>query len=194
MGGELGEAFTLIQSIFTFFGKKDDDSKMAQIFEMHYGLMIHRAKLILKDKALAEDAASESLEKLMKIVGKIGDVSCNKTKALIVIIVDRTALNILKKLNRIDFNAEDELDNLVSSSPDIPDEIISVDGYRDILSVINQLTPALKNVAVLSLVYGLQSKEIAEILKINDGTVRTRLSRAREELKSKLERGDKYAK
>ncbi|MCL1878020.1 MAG: sigma-70 family RNA polymerase sigma factor [Defluviitaleaceae bacterium] len=167
---------------------------MAQIFEMHYGLMIHRAKLILKDKALAEDAASESLEKLMKIVGKIGDVSCNKTKALIVIIVDRTALNILKKLNRIDFNAEDELDNLVSSSPDIPDEIISVDGYRDILSVINQLTPALKNVAVLSLVYGLQSKEIAEILKINDGTVRTRLSRAREELKSKLERGDKYAK
>ena len=188
----------MLSSIFTFFGKQEDNSKdkskMVQIFETHYGLMVHRAKLILKDKALAEDAASESLEKLMKIVGKIDDVSCNRTRALIVIVVERTALNMLKKLNRIDFDAEDDLDNWADGSPDIPDEIISVDGFRDILEVINQLTPALKDVAVLSIVYELQSREIAEILKISDGTVRTRLSRAKEFLRSKIERGDRYVK
>jgi len=46
--------------VFTLYSAKKNKSKMAQIFEAHYGLMIHRAKLILKDYTLAEDAVSES--------------------------------------------------------------------------------------------------------------------------------------
>jgi len=66
--------------------------------------MIYIAKRILREHALAEDAASESLEKLIRIAYKINDISCNKTKALIVFIVERTALNMLKKLNRINMH------------------------------------------------------------------------------------------
>jgi RNA polymerase sigma-70 factor (ECF subfamily) len=174
----------------TILNKKEDKAKIVQIYKEHYGLMMYTAKRILRDHALAEDAASESLEKLMKIVDKIDCVSCNKTKALIVIIVERTALNMLKKLNRIDFDAEEEIDMLIDSSLEAADEIISIHGYNGIVAAIENLSPSLKNVTVLSLVHNIGQNEIADILGISYGAVRTRLSRAKEILRNKLSRGD----
>jgi len=184
----------LIPITHTILDNKEDKAKIVQIYEEYYGLMIYIAKRILKEHSLAEDAAAESLEKLIRIAGKINDVSCNKTKALIAIIVERTALNMLKKLNRIDFDAEEEIDMVIDSSLEAADEIISISGYNDIVAAIEQLSPSLKNVTVLSLVYNVEQKEIAEILGISYGAVRTRLTRAKEILRNKLARGDERVK
>lgn len=184
----------MIPTTHTILDNKEDKAKIVQIYEEHYGLMMYIAKRILRDHALAEDAASESLEKLIRIADKINDVSCNKTKALVVIIVERNALNILHKLNRIDFDAEEEIDMMIDSSLEVADEIISINGYNDIVAAIEQLSPTLKNVTVLSLVYNVEQKEIAEILGISYGAVRTRLTRAKEILRNRLTRGDERVK
>jgi RNA polymerase sigma-70 factor (ECF subfamily) len=189
-----GEALTLIPITRTILDSKEDKAKIVQIYEEHYGLMMYIAKRILRDYALAEDAAAESLEKLIRIAYKINDISCNETKALIVIIVERTALNILQKLNRIDFDAEEEIDMMIDSSLEVADEIISINGYNDIVAAIEQLSPTLKSVTTLSLVNNVEQKEIAELLGISYGAVRTRLTRAKEILRNRLTRGDEHVK
>ena len=174
--------------------KSEDKAKIEAIYEKYYGLMVYVAKQILKDHASAEDAAMDGIEKLTGIIGQIDDVLCNKTKGLIVIIVKRIALNMLKKLNRLDYAIEDEFEHLVSQTPGLADEIISIDGYNNIVAAIDELSPALKEVAILSLIHDVSDKQIAEILEVSYGTVRTRLNRAKEFLRSKLLRGDNYAK
>jgi RNA polymerase sigma-70 factor (ECF subfamily) len=171
-----------------------DKAKIKQIYEKYYGLMVYVAKEILKDHALAEDAAMEGLEKLAGIIEQVDDdILCNKTKWLVVIIVKRISLNMLKKSNRLEYGADGEFEFLVSNSPEVADEIISVEGYKDIVAIIDELSPALKDVAVLSLIHDSSDKQIAEILEINHGTVRTRLNRAKEFLRNKLSRGDSHA-
>jgi len=181
---------------FTFKKQVNDEynDKIEQLFTTYYGLAIYIAKGILHDSALAEDAAMDSFEKIMKIVDKIEVVSCNKTKKLIVIITERTSLNILKKLKRIELVEDDEFNNIPDHSPEIANEVISVEGYNDIVAIIDELTPSLQDTATLALIHDLEDKRIAEILGISHGTVRTRLSRAKSILRSRLARGEHYVK
>jgi RNA polymerase sigma-70 factor (ECF subfamily) len=53
---------------------------------------------------------------------------------------------------------------------------------------LNQLSSKLKTVIILKEVEGLAYEEIAEILDISIGTVKSRISRAREELKTKMKK------
>ena len=168
---------------------QDDVTIITQIYEKHYGLMMYVAMGILKDHSLAEDAVSESIEKMLKIPEKFGDIFCNKTRALIVIIIKNTSINILKKLKPMDFDAGDKLEDVACDSPGVLDEMISMENYDELVNAVYELPQALKEVAVLSLLKEVGQTEIAEILGISYGTVRTRLSRLKNILRNKLKRG-----
>ncbi|MCL1883443.1 MAG: RNA polymerase sigma factor [Defluviitaleaceae bacterium] len=169
-----------------------DKSKMAQIFDEYYALMLHVAMSILKDRALAEDAVSESLEKLIKNISKIGEVSCYKTKSLIVIIVKNTSLNILKKENR-NATLDDEQSDTIDENAIIPEKLVSMEGFEDLVEIIKSLPPTLKEVAVLSLVHEYNHNEVATKLGIKYDVVKTRLSRAKKMIRNIL-RGETHGK
>jgi len=59
-------------------------------------------------------------------------------------------------------------------------------GDSGLFDAIMELKPELRLVIVLHYIEGFQTKEIAEMLKIPEGTVKSRLSRARSELRSIL--------
>ena len=158
---------------------EEEKSKMVQIFDEYYPLMMHIAKGILKDHALAEDSVSDSIEKLIKNIHKVGDVPCHKTASLIVTIVRNTSLNILKKANRSDSLDDEFFNGIVDESPTILEKIISDEGFEGIKSIIRSLSPILLDVAELSLIHEYSNKEISELLGISNDTVRTRLSRAK---------------
>jgi len=61
----------------------------------------------------------------------------------------------------------------------------------DIEKGIKNLSPKLKEVIILREINQLDYKEISDILGIEKGTVKSRLSRARDELKNFLEGGSK---
>jgi len=165
---------------------ENNRSKMTRIFNEYYFLMMHTAKGILKDHALAEDAVSDSIEKLIKNIHKVGDVPCHKTASLIVIIVRNTSLNILKKTGRQE-NLDDEfLYSIADADSPIPEKLVSDEGFKNIKDVINSLPPILLDVADLSLIHDYSNKEIAEMLEISNDTVRTRLSRAKKFIRSTL--------
>jgi len=70
--------------------------------------------------------------------------------------------------------------------PSAEQVVISRMATDDIMSVINQIDPIFRDVALLNLVDGLKYKEIAELLEIPEATVGTRVLRARGLLRSLL--------
>jgi len=165
---------------------KPDKRKIEKVFDEYYPLMMHIAKGILHDHALAEDAVSDSLEKLIKNVNKIGDVPCHKTASLIVTIVRNTSLNILKKANRSESLDDEHFGDVADEGSPILEKIISDESIEDIKSIIGSLPPILLDVAELSIIHEYSNKEIAELLEISNDTVRTRLSRAKKIIRGKL--------
>jgi RNA polymerase sigma-70 factor (ECF subfamily) len=149
---------------------------------------------ILENNAQAEDAVSESFEKLMVNIDKLDDVLCHRTKAYIVTTVRNTSINILKKQRRTDNIADEELDIIVDTNPSVLDEVVSQEGIDTIKKILKSLPPSQKDTAYLWLFHEYSNCEIAEELGISQDTVRQRLSRARKAIKRNIWGGDGHDK
>jgi len=167
---------------------KKDRSKIIQIYEEYYSLMYYTAARILKDHALAEDAVADSIEKLIRNIHKVGEISCYKTRALIVIIVKHTALNIIKKANRSD-SLDTQEDEIADTAPLITDEIMSMESFNNLVGIIHSLPDTYREAAVLSLVHGYSHEDISKVLDISYNTVKMRISRAKKSIRNKLGEG-----
>jgi len=167
-----------------------DKNKITRIFEEYKGLMFHVAKGILSDHASAEDAVSDSLEKIIKNLHKIDSVSCYKTRSLIVIIIRNTAINHYNRMKRIDGSQEAEIEKIADASPQLPDKIVCIEGFNNIVSIINSLPDTLRDVAKLWLLHEWSYKEIADLTGISYDNVRVRVSRARKAIKNMLANKD----
>ena len=176
----------MIPLIFMTIKNEDDKNKIVQIYEQYRGLMLHIATQVLHDRATAEDAVSESIEKLIRNLHKVGDVSCYKTRALVVVIVRNTAINIWNKNKRAGYGNDDEIERISDKAPLLSDNIVSIEGYDKIVDIINVLPDTYKDVAVLSLLHEYSHSEIAKILDIGYDTVKMRLSRAKKILREKV--------
>ena len=75
----------------------EERSKFERLYHQYRGLMLHVARQILHHDQDAEDAVHESFIKIAKNITKISEVDCPKTRAYIVIIVENTSIDILRK-------------------------------------------------------------------------------------------------
>ena len=176
----------MLPVIFLALVSDADKSKIIKIYEEYRSLMLYIAKQILKDHALAEDAVSESIEKLIRNIHKVGDVSCYKTRALVVIIVKNTAINIWRKIKRASVSGDTEIGEVADKTPIAPDKIISMEGYNKIVNIINSLPETYRDAAVLSFLHEYSHSEIAEMLGISYDTVKMRISRAKKIIRKKV--------
>ena len=80
----------MIPMIFMSINSEDDRSKLLQIWERYYSLMMYEAKKYLDD-SIAEDAASESFIKIIHNLDKFQDITSNRTRAYVVTIVRNTS-------------------------------------------------------------------------------------------------------
>ena len=176
----------MIPIIFLALENESDRNKIIGIYEEYRSLMLYIAKQILKDHAQAEDAVSESIEKLIKNIHKVGDVSCYKTRALVVIIVRNTAINIWRRTKKVDISGDTEMEQMASNSPLPSDKIVSLEGYNKIVDVINSLPDTYRDVAILSLINEYSHDEISKTLDISYDTVKMRISRAKKIIREKV--------
>ena len=172
--------------IFFALDSEADKNKIVQLYEKYHRLMFYVARKVLSDHGLIEDAVSESIEKMIHNIHKIGDISCYKTKAFIVIIVRNTALNIVKKKGRTDTHLDIDTEPITDDAPLVSEKIITMESYDNIVNIINSLPDTLRDVAVLSLVHEQSHSEIAQLLEISYDTVKMRLSRAKKTIRTKL--------
>jgi len=129
---------------------------------------------MVQNRAEAEDLLQDTFIKVMKAKNK----DIRNWKSYLITIARNTVYDHWRKRkNKLSL---DLFDKLKTKNKDIELKL-------DIEKGIKNLSPKLKEVIILREINQLDYKEIADILEIEKGTVKSRLSRAREELKNFLE-------
>ncbi len=97
------------------------------------------------------------------------------------IFVNTSIEHFRKKVNL--YNVTEVQENTIE---DYDLTILDTLAEKDIISLVNELSPGYKTVFNMHVVEGYSHKEIADILGINEGTSKSQLARAKDVLKKKL--------
>jgi len=137
----------------------------------------------------AEDLAQEVFLRIYRHLGRFNGRSALKTW------VYRVTLNHCRsKLGRRRYPTQplaEENDGegarLIDEGRSPEDQALANDAGRQVLAALRQVKPVFREAVVLRDLQGLSYDEIAEILKVRIGTVRSRIARGRERLRIVLE-------
>jgi RNA polymerase sigma-70 factor (ECF subfamily) len=176
-GGDVFERHELLEQLYIAYAK----------------LMYHTAYHILQDKYLSEDAVHTAFLRLEKNNFKICSVSCNKTKAFLVIITRNIAINIYNEKKReVSAFSEDELADTLPDGHLLPlDTVISNEGIALIKQALTVMDQKYSDVILMKYFSDYTISEIASLFNISEQLVRVRLFRARKQLTQILARGDR---
>jgi RNA polymerase sigma-70 factor (ECF subfamily) len=155
-----------------------------------HSVMVFRiAYSILRNHHDAEDAAQDCFLRVWKHRDRLHEL--NNAKTWVARIAWTTALD-KRRASRVMVSLSDEQSGMelmqsISDSAPAADEHLAGAEMRQMLErLIAGLPQELRHPLELSTVQELNSAEIAEVMKIPEGSVRTRLFRARKQLKEKL--------
>ena len=151
--------------------KYGDKEAFCNLIRINKVAIYRIAKSILIKEEDIEDAVSEAILKAYKNIKTLKNDDFFKTW-LIRILINECNL-ILRRNKKTIFL--DKLENEESYSDDY--------GNIELTSVVNSLSEDLRITTVLYYFEDMSTKEISEMLNIAEGTVRSRLSRAREKLR-----------
>lgn len=165
---------------------ESDKRLVEQLYDKYQRLMLYIANQLLGDFALAEDAVSESLIKIIRHREKLRDVSSHQIRPYIVNIVRTTSLNLIKQRASCSHVLEDILEEVPDNSICVLDDFVTQEGYDALVKAFRSLPDTLKDVAYLYLVHELSHEEISQMLRISVSASKKRLSRARMVIKKFL--------
>ncbi len=169
----------LLQLCLALMDDETDKQKFERMYWQYRNLMFHHAKKRLKDDHLAEDAVSTAFLSVAQNMGMVKEAVSKETKWLLVTIVDRTAINLYKKQQRIENNtiSVDEVDEM----QDIPQEPDTDLAYM-VADAIEKLPLLHQQIILLRYAEGYSNREIAAMLDFTTAKVDKMISRARKQL------------
>ncbi|WP_079509198.1 RNA polymerase sigma factor [Mesobacillus jeotgali] len=164
-----------------------------ELYRIHSKKLIQIAYSITKDRHLAEDVVQETFIKAYKKVDTIVDE--HKIGSWLSAIAARTAIDYLRAEKRRKWLPSDQsiMEQIFSddhSDQSIEKEVEMLLFKEQLQHMLYMLTKEYQQVLILKLQYGLKENEIASKLNIKSGTVKTRLHRARKQLKKVM--SEKY--
>lgn len=157
---------------------------MKEICEIYNKRLFHAAYCITRDYYLAQDVVQETLLKVYQKLEMVEDKE--KLGAWLSTIATRTAIDFVRKESRTNellhrYMDPENANAKMNQNVEQEVELNYVKGQID--EYINTLPPDQKNVYQLKNEYGLKEREIAELLQLNQNTVKTRLYRIRKQLR-----------
>jgi RNA polymerase sigma-70 factor, ECF subfamily len=163
----------------------------------HQDMAYHHALALLGDPASAEDAVQESF---IKAFQNLGGFRGGSFRGWLLRIVTNSAYDVLRRSKRRPTQPlfpEDEYGDEAESPAWIADPNASVEGSveqsekaRRIYQLLDELPEVYRNVITLIDLYELEYTEAAQALQVPIGTVKSRLARARLQMKGKLKNSD----
>lgn len=178
----------LLKKLLQIFRTEKED-KETLLYEMFYRRVFNTANHLLRDSQLAQDITQETFISAFEHLDRMDNKE--KLGAWLVTICTRKAIDFLRKQKRWnDLATDDVIFDKEMEKAGIPspvEEQLERQWVKERLEEqVNQLHPAYKQVIILKYIYELKEREIAETLNISLGTVKSRLYRARRELKKNL--------
>lgn len=182
----------VLKNILKKFRKKDDDAKRI-LFEMFHEQVRRKAYYITKDHYLAQDILQETFIKAFNNMGQLKDGG--NVGAWLTTIATRTAIDFIRKQERWNdipienvFIEKETISQLLSCT--VEAEVEQKWLKENLRCIIDELPPNFRAVIILKYIHELKDQEIAEILDENVGTVKSRIHRAKDKLKSLVLRSD----
>lgn len=153
--------------------KKKEISKeeLVNILQENKVSLYRFAKSILKNDMQVEDAISEAILKAYKNKSKLKDIE--KFKPWMMKIVSNECYNLLRKSNRLELLDDINGLNLVHTDKK----------YTSLRDLVDDLSEEFSSVIVLFYYEDMSIKDISKVLEISEGTVKSRLYRAKEKLR-----------
>ena len=155
-----------------------EERPAARVWVTAKDAMLREALRILRNEADAEDAVGDAMERIVKNEAKFFPLSCNEMRSLAVIYVRNTAISLYNANRRRPLPVE-ELPEEPDFSGTPEEEAAARDSADRLLALIEAMPPSYRDPLLLRVKYDMDIDEIAAVLGIRNGTVRTRLSRAR---------------
>ena len=171
-----------------------DDAAFAELMRRTSASSFRLALSILRDRQEAEDEVQNSYLKAWRHVGQFQREA--KFSTWMSRIVTNQCLMRLRKLRGANFLYLDDVDTSNGSRPqELPDRGLTPEtelGDTELSGIvrreISRLPPILRNVVMLRDVDELSTHEVAARLRISVSAVKSRLLRARAELRSRIEK------
>lgn len=151
--------------------KSKKEEAFIQVVSKYKEGLYREAYSILMNKEDAEDAISSAVLKAYTHLSDIHDMK--NTKAWLFRIVINECKDMLRQRSKLKY----------SDVPITEVAIEDTDATQDLYEFVSQLEPQFKEVILLFYYEGFKIREIAQILDIPEGTVKSRLARAKEYLK-----------
>jgi RNA polymerase sigma-70 factor (ECF subfamily) len=166
--------------------KKGDLSAFEAVVRKYQDRVYNLCRYMLKNPEDAQDAAQDVFLKAYRALKELRSDSTLYT--WIYRIAVTTCLDYRRKSRRETFRSEPLTEDLPSDEP-LPDQLYeSAEMPRSIQLALQKLPEKLRAAIVLREIEELSYEEIAEVLHTSPGTVKSRISRAREQLRSLLKK------
>ncbi|WP_097025643.1 sigma-70 family RNA polymerase sigma factor [Clostridium peptidivorans] len=163
------------------------DEKVEQLMNDYGNDVLKIAYLYLKDKHLAEDAFQEVFVKVYKNYNKFKNNSSEKTWIMRITINTCRDMLRISWFKKVRFFKDIGDDSLKDTYENVDEEIARKMQYEELLKEVMNLPLKYRELVILYYYEELSTMDISAALKIPEGTVRSRLFRARTILKSSLE-------
>ena len=164
---------------------EERDRRFAEMAERQARFMFRVAHGLLRSVQDAEDAVQEALLKLYRTDGWL---RMEDEKAFLARTVWRVGLNVVARRPRRTEGLDDEAGREFAAGGESAEQSLVGHGERELLRrLIENLPEELRQPLVLSAIEEMTSREVAIAMGIPEGTVRTRVMRARTELKRRFE-------
>ncbi len=163
---------------------------ITELYTCHYKRLYHICFSMTRDAYLAEDIVQETFIKAMKKAETIIDEE--KAGAWLSVIARRTALDAIRRERRKAAvpMEQDMLECLgVATKQNVEQEVESGFAAEEITGAVKKLTGSYRDILLLKIDRGLKEREIAAMLNLNPSAVKTRIFRARKQLKMMVKMG-----
>ena len=149
-----------------------DEASLAELYDRHAALCLHRAVDVLRATALAEEAVQDAFLDLWKTAGSF-DPGRAAVRTWLCVLVHRRAVDIARReaRHRLIDGDQPDLDTASYTAEELL--ILQIDRRR-VRSALDRLTPAHQQVIELAYWGGLSQSQIAVKCGVPVGTIKSR--------------------